>query len=206
MLVYYSTTVTTVQPSPIDQVGQSLFLGLRATVAVAGLVGASGCQDPESTPLRTDILPRYFIFTTTQPHSRKSAHQKPRYNVLVYATYETKGRHTQTKHLIQTSNLAQPTGPNTQNPMHQQQTRSLTANQPRNQMEAMPPNQSPGLHTSPQSTATPFNPAIVHPVFFSQAWRKAPYPLPGTTGFSPVATGYVFGAPTATRKEPLTKL
>jgi hypothetical protein len=90
--------------------------------------------------------------------------------------------------------------------MQQQQTRQLNTAQPRNQMEAMPPHQSPDFNSPSSHIATPFNPAIVHPVFFAQAWRKAPYPLPGTTGFSPVATGYVFGGVAATRKEPSTKL
>ncbi|GAB7335678.1 hypothetical protein MBLNU13_g07989t1 [Cladosporium sp. NU13] len=97
-------------------------------------------------------------------------------------------------------------GPNSQRPINQQQTRPLHTSQPRSQMEAMPPHRSPELDSSSSHAATPFNPAVVHPVFFSQAWRKAPYPLPGTTGFSPVATGYVFGGAAATRKEPSTKL
>jgi len=90
--------------------------------------------------------------------------------------------------------------------MQQQQTRQLNTLQPRNQMEDMPPHQSPDFNPSSGHTTTPFNPAIVHPVFFAQAWRKAPYQLPGTTAFSPVATGYVFGGAAATRKEPSTKL
>lgn len=102
--------------------------------------------------------------------------------------------------------MTQLTGPNSQTPMHQQQTRSLNTNQPRNQMEAMPPHQGPESHPLSHPSGNTFNPATVHPVFFSQAWRKAPYPLPGTTGFSPVATGYVFGSHVATRKESPTKL
>ncbi|KAL1587392.1 hypothetical protein WHR41_03913 [Cladosporium halotolerans] len=98
--------------------------------------------------------------------------------------------------------------PQSQNPLHQQQTRPSSTESsaaPRNQLEAMPPHQIPLDSRTPGSTAQPFNPAMIHPVFFSGAWRKAPFPLPGPAGFSPVATGYVFGAGTA-RKEPLTKL
>ncbi|KAH9833611.1 hypothetical protein Tdes44962_MAKER08769 [Teratosphaeria destructans] len=38
-----------------------------------------------------------------------------------------------------------------------------------------------------------YNPALVHPVFFTDAWRKPPFPMPLNAGVSPVAAGYVFG-------------
>lgn len=70
-------------------------------------------------------------------------------------------------------------------------------------MEAMPPSQIPINQPIPHQA---FNPATVHPVFFSEAWRKSPFPLPGTGGFSPVATGYVFGRGPTIRPQPSTKL
>lgn len=73
-------------------------------------------------------------------------------------------------------------------------------------MEAMPPHQTPRHHAALTPNPQPFNPAMVHPVFFSEAWRKAPFPVPGTGAFSPVATGYFFGGCVSSRKEPLTKL
>lgn len=50
-------------------------------------------------------------------------------------------------------------------------------------MEAMPPH--PPL----------YNPALRHPVFFTESLRKPPFPLPFSSAhsfsFSPVAAGYV---------------
>lgn len=146
-----------------------------------------------------------FVFTSTQYRPQNLTDSCIyRQHVPVAPAIETKGTQASIKielpfKILNTTQLA---GPNSPNPMHKQQTRSSSTNQPRNQMEAMPPNQSPNNHSS---TAT-FNPATVHPVFFAQAWRKAPFPLPGATGFSPVATGYVFGGTGVTRKEPSTKL
>jgi hypothetical protein len=170
------------------------------SVAVAGFDGASGCLHPESTDHLTLSSPQSNIIhgtlLLTPLAIMFNSMQPSRPKVETYYQYP-----------IHKTNLKQLTGPNSQSPMHQQQTRSMNANnQPRNQMEAMPPHQSPELHSSPNPAGTALNPAVVHPVFFSQAWRKAPYPLPDTTGFSPVATGYVFGGAAASRKEPSTKL
>lgn len=55
----------------------------------------------------------------------------------------------------------------------------------------MPPHRAPVERSAlpvPQ-----FNPAVMHPVFFTPNWRKPPFQIPLTTGFSPAATGYVFG-------------
>ncbi|KAK4544396.1 hypothetical protein LTR36_004287 [Oleoguttula mirabilis] len=89
--------------------------------------------------------------------------------------------------------------PHHQNPPYQQQTRTLqsqsaeqqTAGPPRNQIEAMPPSSTPPIK---QQAAMPmYNPAVTHPVFFTETWRKPPFPLPFNAGFSPVAAGYAFG-------------
>ncbi|EGP84416.1 uncharacterized protein MYCGRDRAFT_87541 [Zymoseptoria tritici IPO323] len=88
----------------------------------------------------------------------------------------------------------------------QQQTRTFHthATAPRNQIEAMPPFTTPETAkaqlVSPVST---YNPATTHPVFFMNNFRKPPFPLPMNTGFSPAATGYVFGR---TRTDSNTKL
>jgi len=37
-----------------------------------------------------------------------------------------------------------------------------------------------------------YNPAMVHPVFFTDGWRKPPFPLPFNAAFNPVAAGYAF--------------
>ncbi|KAM3424506.1 hypothetical protein BST61_g6510 [Cercospora zeina] len=85
-----------------------------------------------------------------------------------------------------------------QNPLYQQQTRvnhSETPNpelarSPRNQIEAMPPNQTV---SHPLAQPLPlYNPATMHPVFFMHSWRKTPFPLPVNPAISPVAAGYVF--------------
>ena len=133
-----------------------------------------------------------------------------RHHVFLTPAFETQGK--PSYYLIPTSNtyIEQVSNQQTPNPMHQQQTRTVSTSSPsknlapRNQMEAMPPSQIPINQTVPHQA---FNPATVHPVFFSEAWRKAPFPMPGTGGFSPVATGYVFGSRgTTTRQHPSTKL
>ncbi|EMC91956.1 hypothetical protein BAUCODRAFT_312059 [Baudoinia panamericana UAMH 10762] len=91
--------------------------------------------------------------------------------------------------------------PPTQNPRFQQQSRSSSSDLgtkpesigPRNQLEAMPPSKVPAPIAQVPSGSAVYNPAIVHPVFFSSSWRKSPFPLPTTAAFSPAAVGYVFG-------------
>ncbi|KAK5165218.1 uncharacterized protein LTR77_009316 [Saxophila tyrrhenica] len=82
-----------------------------------------------------------------------------------------------------------------QSPLYQQQTRQQSS-QPSSQIEAMPPHKTPAppapVAMSASMPAPMYNPATMHPVFFAP-WRKAPFPMPGSSGFSPVATGYVFG-------------
>ncbi|KAK6433827.1 hypothetical protein LTR95_009992 [Oleoguttula sp. CCFEE 5521] len=77
------------------------------------------------------------------------------------------------------------------------------SSRPQTQMEAMPPNALP-VRSSSIPTTTVYNPATMHPVFFTEAWRRPPFAVPGSAAFSPVATGYVFGD-TNTRST-LTKL
>jgi hypothetical protein len=134
-----------------------------------------------------------------------------RHHVFLTPAFETQGRYLSYLMPKSNTNIEQVSNPQTPNPMHQQQTRTASTSSPpkilapRNQMEAMPPSQIPGINQS--LPHQPFNPATVHPVFFSEAWRKAPFPMPGTAGFSPVATGYVFGSRgTTTRQHPSTKL
>jgi hypothetical protein len=68
----------------------------------------------------------------------------------------------------------------------------------------MPPHKVPGAPAS--SPALPlYNPANVHPVFFTSGWRKPPFAVPANAAFSPVATGYVFGVDAA-RRSSMTKL
>ncbi|KAK5695071.1 hypothetical protein LTR17_024656 [Elasticomyces elasticus] len=86
--------------------------------------------------------------------------------------------------------------PHRPDPLFQQQIRTSHTQAedkvPRNQIEAMPPNtSSPGTAAGPALTL--YNPALVHPVFFSESWRKPPFPLPINASFNPVAAGYVFG-------------
>ncbi|KAF2719084.1 hypothetical protein K431DRAFT_229400 [Polychaeton citri CBS 116435] len=72
-------------------------------------------------------------------------------------------------------------------------TSTITA-RPQSQVEAMPQSGSPQTTRQLINPSLPWNPASMHPVFFSENWRKSPFPMPaGATGFSPVATGYVFG-------------
>ncbi|KAI7238629.1 hypothetical protein KC330_g2493 [Hortaea werneckii] len=90
------------------------------------------------------------------------------------------------------------------NPLFQQQTRPSTAypskatpsldGSPKSQIEAMPPSKTQPLPPSiPPRQAMPlYNPAIVHPVFFSDGWHKPPFPLPFNAGWSPAAAGYAF--------------
>lgn len=55
----------------------------------------------------------------------------------------------------------------------------------------MPPNKTP---MGPVAVTQPmYNPAMMHPVFFTTGWRKPPFPMPSNSAFSPAATGYVFG-------------
>ncbi|KAK0780653.1 hypothetical protein LTR91_011330 [Friedmanniomyces endolithicus] len=87
--------------------------------------------------------------------------------------------------------------------LYQQQTRSshsqpdakATTRSPASQVEAMPPNGTPrapaAVGAGPNLTL--YNPALMHPVFFTDCWRKPPFPLPVNAAFSPVAAGYVFG-------------
>ncbi|RMZ17066.1 hypothetical protein D0860_00720 [Hortaea werneckii] len=91
------------------------------------------------------------------------------------------------------------------NPLFQQQTRPSTVlpskttppsdSSPKSQIEAMPPNktQSPSP-TIPQQAMPLYNPAVVHPVFFSDGWHKPPFPLPFNAGWSPAAAGYAFNS------------
>lgn len=105
--------------------------------------------------------------------------------------------------------------PNHSNLLFQQQTRNTHAQaeekaasrKPKSQIEAMPPsNASAGVPAAAQQHALPmYNPAVVHPVFFTDCWRKAPFPLPFNAGFSPVAAGYAFGDGRQ-RAEGMTKL
>lgn len=148
-----------------------------------------------------------LIFTTqlyTKPFHR---------HVLLTSAFETQGKHLIIHfNTVLSTNTSQVTTPQPQSPMNQQQIRptstyqSQDTLQPRNQMEAMPPHHSPRDQAAFASRPQSSNPAMVHPVFFAEAWRKAPFPVPSSAGFSPVATGYVFGGSVASRKEPLTKL
>jgi len=91
--------------------------------------------------------------------------------------------------------------PSHSNPLFQQQTRhfhthqadSTAANRPQNQIEAMPPSKTLTMALPDQRGLSPlYDPALTHPVFFGK-WHKPPFPMPFNNGFSPVATGYVFG-------------
>jgi hypothetical protein len=142
--------------------------------------------------------------------SPSSLHTTTRHHVFLTPAFETQGRYSSYLTPKTNTHIEQVSNPQTPNPMHQQQTRTASTSSPpkilapRNQMEAMPPSQIPINQSIPHQT---FNPATVHPVFFSEAWRKAPFPMPGTSGFSPVATGYVFGSRgTTARQHPSTKL
>ncbi|USW57293.1 hypothetical protein Slin15195_G106120 [Septoria linicola] len=83
------------------------------------------------------------------------------------------------------------------NPQYQQQTRAIQigagqpelVTAPRNQIEAMPPNQTTP-HSAPPLPM--YNPATMHPVFMMNNWKKTPFPLPINPAISPVAAGYVF--------------
>ncbi|KAI7324902.1 hypothetical protein KC326_g896 [Hortaea werneckii] len=89
-------------------------------------------------------------------------------------------------------------------PLFQQQIRPSTAYpstatpsldaSPKSQIEAMPPSKTqPSPPSIPSRQAMPlYNPAIVHPVFFSDGWHKPPFPLPFNAGWSPAAAGYAF--------------
>jgi hypothetical protein len=89
-------------------------------------------------------------------------------------------------------------------PLFQQQIRiSSSQATPRSQIEAMPPM----LLQQPPFVAYPaFDPAKCHPVFFTPALRKPPFPLfgPGHSMVNPVAFGYV--AENGARKEGAAKL
>ncbi|KAF2772896.1 hypothetical protein EJ03DRAFT_173003 [Teratosphaeria nubilosa] len=91
-------------------------------------------------------------------------------------------------------------------PLYQQQTRTLHSasspqlSRPTSQIEAMPPFTTPIERTN--HPLPMYNPALVHPVFFTDAWRKPPFPMPLSAGISPVAAGYVFGS----AKSNMTKL
>ncbi|KAI7537794.1 hypothetical protein KC331_g10731 [Hortaea werneckii] len=89
------------------------------------------------------------------------------------------------------------------NPLFQQQTRLSTTHpskatpsldgSPKSQIEAMPPSKTqPPSSNRPQQAMPLYNPAIVHPVFFSNGWHKPPFPLPFNAGWSPAAAGYAF--------------
>ncbi|KAF2485850.1 hypothetical protein BDY17DRAFT_322659 [Neohortaea acidophila] len=94
--------------------------------------------------------------------------------------------------------------PQSLNPLCQEQIRytQSTQQQPINQIQAMPPHK-----TLPATADLPpvYNAAIMHPVFFSDAWRRPPFPMPANHSFSPAATGYVFGERRA-RTQSMTKL
>ncbi|KAF7196711.1 hypothetical protein HII31_02081 [Pseudocercospora fuligena] len=86
------------------------------------------------------------------------------------------------------------------NPQYQQQIRNThtevrqpaLVTSPRNQIEAMPPSKT----TPEPPRVTPmFNPATMHPAFFSGNWRKQPFPLPINPSLSPATLGYVFPRP-----------
>ncbi|KAK3712838.1 hypothetical protein LTR37_008929 [Vermiconidia calcicola] len=97
-------------------------------------------------------------------------------------------------------------------PLHQQQIRGAHPEQqrtaPSNQIEAMPPHKTPmmanNLEMQQNQSMPVYNPATTHPVFFTN-WRKPPFPMPTCNGFSPAATGYVFGD-SRKRYLPMTKL
>jgi len=58
----------------------------------------------------------------------------------------------------------------------------------------MPPTKKSSPPATEQlSPPSMYNPAQTHPVFFTDCWRKPPFPVPFNNGFNPVATGYVFG-------------
>lgn len=58
----------------------------------------------------------------------------------------------------------------------------------------MPPNRTHEMpHPPLQQQALPlYNPAVIHPVFFSDSWHKPPFPLPFNTAWNPVTAGYAF--------------
>ncbi|RMZ18481.1 hypothetical protein D0862_00260 [Hortaea werneckii] len=98
--------------------------------------------------------------------------------------------------------MLQPQQQQHSSPLFQQQTRSSTAypskatasldGSPKNQIEGMPPSKTQPPPTIPQQAMPLYNPAIVHPVFFSDGWHKPPFPLPFNAGWSPAAAGYAF--------------
>ncbi|KAK0944143.1 hypothetical protein LTR29_004275 [Friedmanniomyces endolithicus] len=105
-----------------------------------------------------------------------------------------------------------PEAPKHRVPLYQQQTRishsqpeaKAPARTPASQVEAMPPNGTPRAPTAGPNLAS-YNPALMHPVFFTDGWRKPPFPLPVNAAFSPVAAGYVFGNGRS-RADSMTKL
>lgn len=117
--------------------------------------------------------------------------------------------------LIENQDATGQTQTSPRNPRFQQQIRHANQAQymispvvnPKNQIEAMPPISTPKSVSAkaPELALPSYNPAILHPVFFANSWRKPPFPLPLSTGFSPVATGYVFGD-TRARANSTTKL
>ncbi|KAH7050074.1 hypothetical protein B0J12DRAFT_573707 [Macrophomina phaseolina] len=76
--------------------------------------------------------------------------------------------------------------------------------QPRSQIEAMPP--YPRLSSTPLSQH--YDISVRHPVFFSPALRKPPFPLPhaASEGVNPVAHGYVVENGANAAREMKTKL
>ncbi|KXT03196.1 hypothetical protein AC578_4748 [Pseudocercospora eumusae] len=87
-----------------------------------------------------------------------------------------------------------------QHPRYQQHTRSThtkfpqpaLVTSPRNQIEAMPPSKTV---PEPPRMMPVYNPATMHPAFFSGNWRKQPFPLPINPSLSPATLGYVFPRP-----------
>lgn len=91
------------------------------------------------------------------------------------------------------------------NPLYQQQIRAVATRSsserasespPKSRIEAMSPSakHTPAAAAAKKQAPQPvYNPAFVHPVFFTSNWRKPPFTLPINPSFSPVATGYIFG-------------
>lgn len=86
-------------------------------------------------------------------------------------------------------------------PSSQYLTRPLNSHKPRSQMEALPP----AFASKPPQI---YDPATRHPVFFTSALRRPPFPLPdgACAVVNPVAWGYVWEEAARTAREGLVKL
>lgn len=128
---------------------------------------------------------------------------------IVTAAIETEGTRETYVVVFKATDCLQVESNRPQTPLSQQQTRaSQTKTQsPANQIEAMPPSLTPSARQGIAAAAPSpmYNPATTHPVFFTQSWRRPPFPMPFNEGISPAATGYVF-RDARNRSQSMTKL